>query len=168
MTVIKEYRKRVLLVFLSLCILLMIFSIILVAPTFIDLYFQKSAAQFEKQQLESGEAAENVTAITQQIASIQSQIATINSSSGKSMISVLERFIAQPRSGIAISRIATSRATPMMLQIQGLAADRNSLVAFNESLKLEPSFSKVNLPVSSLAKNKDIVFDMSIEIKPQQ
>ncbi len=166
MTVIKEYRKRVLLVFLSLFMLLVVFSIILVAPTFVDLYFQKNTAAFEKQQLENGEASENVTTITQQISSIQAQIARIDSSSGKSMISILDRFVSQPRGGIAISRISVSRTTPMILQIQGLASDRNSLVAFNENLKKEPSFSKVTLPVSSLAKSKDIVFDMAIEIKP--
>ncbi|PIP86648.1 hypothetical protein COV42_00155 [Candidatus Campbellbacteria bacterium CG11_big_fil_rev_8_21_14_0_20_44_21] len=52
------------------------------------------------------------------------------------------------------------------LFVGGIASDRDSLIDFTESLKTINDFSAVNLPVSNLAKNKDI--DFNIELKFSQ
>jgi hypothetical protein len=42
---------------------------------------------------------------------------------------------------------------------------RESIVAFTDNLKKIDSFSKVDLPISNLAKDKNIDFSISINIE---
>ncbi len=49
--------------------------------------------------------------------------------------------------------------------IRGVATDRVSLINFSEALKNNPQFSNVDLPVSDLAKNKQIDFNILVTFK---
>ena len=53
-------------------------------------------------------------------------------------------------------------ATETVLKLRGVAADRDSLLAFQKALQLDGRFSKVELPVSNLAQEKDIEFDITL------
>jgi hypothetical protein len=55
-----------------------------------------------------------------------------------------------------------------VILVSGMAADRESLVSFSTLLKKSNSFSAVDVPVSSLTKNKDLPFSMSIFIENQK
>jgi hypothetical protein len=52
------------------------------------------------------------------------------------------------------------------LFISGKAGDRDGLITFTDSLKTVSEFSDVNLPISNLAKSKNINFDLKIEFSP--
>ncbi|MEK7460514.1 MAG: hypothetical protein AAB628_03130 [Patescibacteria group bacterium] len=47
--------------------------------------------------------------------------------------------------------------------VSGKAVDRDSLALFLETLKREPSFTKVDLPVGSYVKSVDIEFSLAVE-----
>jgi len=53
----------------------------------------------------------------------------------------------------------------VLVLISGVASDRNSLVTFGSSLKNSESFSYVDVPVSSLTKEKNLPFSMNIFIE---
>jgi Tfp pilus assembly protein PilN len=48
--------------------------------------------------------------------------------------------------------------------ISGVALDRDSLASFSNSLKTSKSFSSVDVPVSSLAKDKNLPFSINISM----
>lgn len=54
------------------------------------------------------------------------------------------------------------------LVISGIAADREALVAFDEALKASKSFLNVDVPVSSLTKERNLPFSMNIFIEDQK
>jgi len=49
--------------------------------------------------------------------------------------------------------------------INGDAASRDDLLSFRESIESTDLFSEVNLPISNLAKNKDINFNLEIKLR---
>ena len=49
--------------------------------------------------------------------------------------------------------------------ISGTATDRDALVSFGATLRESKSFTTVEVPVSSLAKDKDLPFSMNIFIE---
>jgi hypothetical protein len=53
----------------------------------------------------------------------------------------------------------------VLITIQGRAGDRESLTTFQKQIKAYPNFSRVDLPISNFAKDKDIDFTMKITVK---
>lgn len=51
-----------------------------------------------------------------------------------------------------------------VITVSGVAADRDSLVQFSTSLKSSKSFSVVDVPISSLTKDKNLPFSMNLFI----
>lgn len=66
--------------------------------------------------------------------------------------------------GIELSKVALARSdkgvTPVILD--GRAVDRESLAAFRDRLLAEPTVEAVDLPISNLAKDKDIQFTLTV------
>ena len=52
----------------------------------------------------------------------------------------------------------------MILFIGGESLNRDSLIAFSESLKSVNKFINVDLPLANLAKNRDVDFDIKVEL----
>lgn len=48
------------------------------------------------------------------------------------------------------------------LKIRGVAGSRDALLSFKKALEQDGRFEKVDLPVSNLAKEKDIAFDLTL------
>lgn len=53
----------------------------------------------------------------------------------------------------------------IIISVSGIAADRDSLVSFSAALKESGKFSSVEMPVSSLTKDRNLPFSMSIFIE---
>lgn len=165
---IREYRTRVLTVFVALCIVLVILSIALTMPTFVSLYYQKTVAASEKAQAEALQAQSADSSASAAVARVDARLAAIRQgTSERTVISLFERLLAPSRPGISITALSAARDEKNgTLRVEGVAATRESLVAFSRALQGEPSFASVDLPVSSLAKNRDIQFSISIGLKP--
>lgn len=66
--------------------------------------------------------------------------------------------------GIAISKITMTRVDTGLsaAQISGEAESRQALADFRDRLRAQPDVSAVDLPISNLAKDKDIQFSLSV------
>ncbi len=51
------------------------------------------------------------------------------------------------------------------VSLSGVAKDRETLAGFRNSLEASPSFSAVVLPISNLAKDKDISFTLTLNLE---
>lgn len=85
---------------------------------------------------------------------------------------IIEKVIGFKTPSITISGIFFD-AVPegSALSIKGIATNRQSLVSFTDTLKKDPAFVSVDLPISNLVKDRDISFSISIKLKgvaPQQ
>lgn len=80
---------------------------------------------------------------------------------------VLDSVLASRTNGITFSQILFNKNgsdTPM-LEIRGIAENRDSLRNFKTKLDGNPNFASVDLPVSNFLEKEDLNFDISILIK---
>lgn len=78
----------------------------------------------------------------------------------------MERALAQKSVGIRINQLKWGEAEGGELTLIGVATDRQALLAFEKRLKDSGNFSEVILPVSNLAKERDINFQMNLTLTP--
>ncbi len=80
---------------------------------------------------------------------------------------LLLEVIGEKPSGIKLTSFKWSKdGGRLSLNISGVASSRQALLALQDALKKIPSFSSVPLPVSSLAKDKDISFQLKLTPEP--
>lgn len=65
---------------------------------------------------------------------------------------------------ISFSKSQSKGKSGIIVLVSGVAADRDSLVSFSNLLKGSGKFSLIDVPVSSLTKEKDLPFSMNIFI----
>lgn len=163
--VLREHRTRVVIVCLGLVIVAMLSGAILSIPAFIATHAQRKSVEEDKVRLQAEASSEKGGQVTAEVRAIKAKLAILTAKSvRKPVVSVLERVLALPRPGISIVDISLHRDEEKgIVVLQGSADTRADLVAFSKGLQGEPSFSRVDLPVSALAKGKDISFTIRIE-----
>lgn len=79
--------------------------------------------------------------------------------------SIVRNIINRKTSAIKISSIFFDKEKDKeKITIRGVAERRDDMLYFIDSLKAEKLFKKVELPVSSLLKDKDVDFAISVEL----
>jgi len=78
-----------------------------------------------------------------------------------------ELFFGLENNDVTLSQISLARAKVGLgsVQISGSAATRQSLAAFRDSLLALPQVDSVDLPISNLAKDKNIQFALTVKLK---
>jgi len=117
------------------------------------------------------------------VSNINTAVSTINSTNTKLKVltTVLEypkftpfvnAILSKKTNNIQINAImyTSTEASMATISIQGISSTRESLVSFVKNLENLGLFEKVNLPVSNLAKEKNINFfiDLTITIKNEK
>lgn len=161
-----EYWLRVVTTWFVLITGALIASIAVMAPAFVLINLQIDAS------------AESSAAASQKIASYESVANELKRSTveAKAVLDTtgyvpISDYIAIIRKlespDITVSEIAISRSKDSFspIQVKGQAVSRQSLSQFRDSLLKEPSIASVDLPISNLAKDKDIQFNLSVTVK---
>lgn len=85
--------------------------------------------------------------------------------------SILEDIVPRIPSGVSVKQFAYSFDAPVAVgeaavtvSVLGTAATRNALITFGDNLRQSPLFSRVEVPVSSLAKSEDIDFSLTLSL----
>ena len=79
---------------------------------------------------------------------------------------LLSLLIGQKKNGITLNRFAFARnpSGAAVITVAGLASDRETLVAFSETLKKIPAFVSSNLPISNFAQSQSIPFTITVTV----
>lgn len=91
--------------------------------------------------------------------------------SGHTALEILNKFINAMPTGVKINSISFSKRNNnaekigSSVIISGIAQNRESLVSFSSNLKKDSDFSSVEIPISNLAKEKNLPFSINIFIK---
>ncbi len=162
----REYRKRLWTVVWTLVSILTLSGAALSLPSYFMINAKKTAADIAF--ASSVTPAPETIDLEAQVKDIEAKTTLLGGSfSAKPLASVLEQVaavVAQP--GIAITGLSLKRAGTTAAQgsisLSGTARTRDALVNFSKALSSDASFKNVSLPVSALAKSKDIPFTLSI------
>jgi hypothetical protein len=157
-----EYRKRVLAMGFGLTALVMLAGAVGAAPSYVNVRIADQAAKLKAAGAVTNDA-QSIGTLENQVKDIDVKVSALKGADGqKTLVSVMNLVGARMISGISLSSISLKRTDTGSIVLAGTAATRDALVAFSKSLQAESSFSGVSLPISSLAKSKDISFSISI------
>jgi len=162
----KEYWVRVLSVWAFLLTgTFVVFSALLV-PTYVLFEsqikgFELEEAQTDKEPSEDyNQALDEITRANELAGQLSQETETFNASE---LLSAVE---AAQSDAILINRFSYEREgeTVNSIKLSGTAEDRNSLASFADALKRHPLFTEAEVPVSSLVREEDLPFNITVGV----
>lgn len=162
--VTREYKKRVIIVFLLGIFVVMLISSAFLLPIFFTSYGRYSEVSIQKDSLDN----QAIKTDESSSLSVKNMIASLDAvhtfDSQKSISGIVANIVKSKPSGVQLKGMVFSPVddSSVTVDIAGRASTRNSLVSFNEKLKQNQTFSQVLVPLSSFAKEKDIDFSMKL------
>ncbi|MCR4274668.1 MAG: PilN domain-containing protein [Candidatus Campbellbacteria bacterium] len=83
--------------------------------------------------------------------------------SQRSLTSILQEVMPRIPNGVSLQQITYStQKKEISVTLKGIAQTRNALTSLGDSLRSSPLFSRVDIPVSSLARSVDIDFTVTL------
>lgn len=165
-----EYRVRffiILAFFVSCGILLGILSLL---PSSLLSYAQEVQVNERTAALQQSRKASGAEQIEKDLAQSQATAQKILADTNKiSYFDSIQKIALHRTPQVLISSFEITHeegtSSPYLAVIQGKAGTRDALIAFKTALEEDASFASVDLPLSDLAKSKDIAFAVKLTIK---
>lgn len=165
----REYRIRLVIFFLffmSVAVLAGIFSL---APGFILSYTQEKEALEHLKKVEKNRKDKGLDSVVKELNQTNTIIKKLEENSGNLIYSkIVSQIIGHKTNGLSIKSFDISKSpnatSSADVVIQGKATTRDSLISFKNKLEADPLISNLQLPVSDLAKSKDISYSIKISI----
>ena len=164
-----EYKLRRWTLILTFILFLQASFLILLSPSWFSTYYKEKNVISEAESLGAGEMASSTKSVVSTIKSINSKLVIINSAlEYPKVIIFLNDILSKKTGSIHLNEfIYTSTSGKIAtVSLNGISNTRESLVAFEKSLESSGLFKNVDLPVSNLAKDRDINFSLGITIAP--
>ncbi len=166
----KEYRIRLFIITSFFFSIVFMFGIIALIPSYVSTQLQEKESVGRKEELQKNRKASGADEIekdllqSQAIASriVAHEDSTTHSNIIQSIISYRSRQITLLSFEVAR---ATGTSTPWTVIIQGKSASREALLEFKKGLENSALFSQVELPLSDLAKSKNIGFSIRVVLR---
>ena len=164
-SLIKEYWMRAVTVWFFLGSAAVLLGIFILVPSYVLTNSQVSA--YKDSAESASEKSANYETVSKELersgklaAMMKENFALISTSEYITLFRSLEG------DGIEISQISITRAEKGVepIMISGVADDRQALAAFRDSVVAQEGVSSVDLPLSNLAKDKDIPFEITVTI----
>ncbi len=163
----EEYRRRLLVIFLLLLLCSSTAALFLSLPTYVLLEAK------HKTVLESLEIAKRLSLERRDVETetavrnLNDRISVVLSSLQKrSVVDIVSVVVSKKIEGIHIQRISyDERQNNGIILVSGVASNRERALSFVKELESSQIFSKVDLPVGSLVKERDLSFLISATLK---
>ncbi|HEY4494767.1 MAG TPA: hypothetical protein VJC02_01545 [Candidatus Paceibacterota bacterium] len=167
-----EYRIRLIILALFFICSIVVVGILILIPSYVISDVQEKGALNRVKELKSSQEASGVAEIEKNLALVENITKRIIANDNNiSYSSLIEDVISHKTKEVKINSFSVSKATgtstPVEIIVQGKASTRDSLVIFKNNIESDKQFSKVELPVSDLAKSKDIGFALRLTVKKQ-
>lgn len=163
----KDYSLRRLDVTLFLVCIILAISLVLIFPSYILSKVRATNASLDLETVKKATNAANPSDdLTRSLREAKEKAVSLGISQKTTSVYDLVHTFESKSSAIKIQDIAYVRgADDTTIVIRGRADDRESLTALQKQLNANPNFSRVDLPISNFAKDKNIDFSMNITVK---
>jgi hypothetical protein len=164
--IIKEYWVRVLSVFLLLSVLLSVLCILFALPVYVLISAQVDAYGASASAAAVRVAEFDISTGVLTKANVHAQ-KIIEQKAAAEFSGVLTQLEELAGGEVVLRGYEFTRKDGVLSPavVVGSAATRQALADFHAALKAEPTIEKVDLPISNLAKEKDIEFTMTVTFK---
>ncbi len=165
----REYRTRLFVIASFFISCAVVFGIISLIPSYIFSHGQESGVQERLEKLQKSRKASGTDQIEKDIAQSRAIAEKIMVDKNKIIYSEsIQKILSHRSPQILLSSFEISHAlgttTPYEAIIQGKALTREALLEFKKGLESDTSFSEVDLPLSDLAKSKNISFALRLAL----
>lgn len=160
----REYRTRLVAMFLFLLALLSLAVAVMLLPAYLFATVEAEQAELEETRLLSAKAAgaktdaEVIVAVNEQIVGLEAFMMAPKPS--EALIETLKS------AGPSIELVRVSyEGGASTISLSGKATSRDALLQFSKALQKLPIVDAVDLPVGDLAKNTNVSFSMMLTLK---
>jgi len=167
-TLKREYRTRVtifMMFFLSFAIFLGICALM---PAYIYSYSQEKALLVRLEELQKSRAERGTDTVKKELADSTLVINRLKKHKSPVVYSnLISQVVGHKPAGVSIKSFSITfdrqaTTTQAMIVVQGMSSTRDGLILFRDRLEADPLVSKVELPISDLAKSKNISYSIKI------
>jgi hypothetical protein len=163
--VMRIYRSRLLALYLIGLIFVGTFSVAMLVPSYKIAISRNMEVLAELESLRKSIDLKknNDTSAFVELASAKIKATLSNKSSGY-VTNVIKEILSRKGSNISLSDMSFDRtATGLNMTLSGVALNRDSFLGFIKDLKASDYLKSINYPVSTLAKDKNISFSLTLE-----
>ncbi len=176
----REYRLRLAIVCFFFFSLAMVLGITSMLPSYALTYNQENEAVAAQDALTKSRTASGADKVEKDLLLYQSIAEKIIAEDDKvDDVDIIQKILGDQKKGITLgwfqinhvlststqnSKIGTTTAEVVF---QGKALTRDSLLQFENALENDPWFGAIELPLSDLAKSKDIDFNFKLRVRKQ-
>lgn len=159
----KEYKLRRFIIIVIFFVFIEVSFMIFMLPSFIVSYSKEKEVELRVQIVDKSSSSSNVNSVKSVIRSLNNDLNIIDKTSKYlEVIPIIDIILSKKTNSIKITdfsytSLSTSTAT---LAIQGVSSTRDVLVEFKKNLGESGVFKNIDLPISNLAKDRDIKFSM--------
>ncbi len=163
-----EYRMRLFIIVIVFIIALEGSLLIFLFPSWLNSYYKEKDVAGRTEDLNDSLSTLDINTTTSFIKSVNNTLKILDDNlEYPKFVPVLDNLLSKKSSSIRLSginyNVDTRNAGKIVLT--GVGASRESLVSFSDRLKGIDYLKKVDLPISNLAKDKDINFTISITLE---
>lgn len=166
--IVKEYKARLVVICILFIVLIQVSFLIFLFPSWLVSHYKEQNYSLQSDELNKTLSTLDISSTTSFIKSFNTKIGIINDSlEYPKYVPLIDEILSKKTNSIRLSGIhySVNSSTSGSITLEGIGDTRESLVAFSESLKTVEHFKKVDLPISNLAKDKNIGFTISISVE---
>lgn len=156
-----EYNTRRVVVILIFVILIQISTLVFMFPSWLISGSKEKGLELQLEKMGQSALSADATEIRDKIKIINNEIHLLDTGLQYPSLSPLVDYVLSKKTpSIRINSFTYEGGKSWTLSLKGISSTRESLVSFVDSLKKDNIFSSIDLPVSNLAKNKNIDFSI--------
>ena len=163
----KEYRLRLLVLFLASTLALSLILFLSLIPSYIFSMTREKTIANEKTAIQKSVVSLESENLNQLLRSTKEKVESLKEGNNDlSIYVIIEKVLSRRNAGVNILgfRFTPSDGLSRNLTVDGVAGSRDSLVQFRKNLEQEKLFDQVSLPVSNFAKQSEIDFTLTLSI----
>lgn len=166
--IITEYKLRLVIVIILSVIIVQMSFLVFLFPSWLISYYKEKDSSIRNEEINQFLSTLDISSTTSYIRSLNTTLNIVNETlEYPKLVPVLDSILAKRTSNIRFKGInySVNSSDSAVITLSGIGSTRESLVSFTKSLEQIESFKKVDLPISNLAKDKNIDFSISINIE---
>lgn len=164
--VIREYKQRRIIVTLGAVVFIQVAFLALLFPSWLASSSREKAAAAQIAMVDDS-ASQNSVAISRTVTATNGILSLVHTVALRpAVVPALDTILKYKTANIRILDLqyAATGTSTASVSVHGIAATRESLVSFVKALQTSESVDHVDLPVSNLAKDKNIDFSATVSI----
>lgn len=166
----RDYLLRASVVTAVLATVLFLSSAVLLIPTYVFLRGNANAKMADTVRIESVLSSSDETALSERLAILSANAASLTAlSNARSISAIIRDILSIPRPGITLLSLSFAPSRDKnsgTIIVSGLSATRDSLRSYQLALQDAPFALSAVLPVSAYAKDSNIAFTITVTLSP--